>query len=197
MAKNKTKETQNSVADYLTNISDEKKRNDYSAIIELISKHTGIEPKIWGTSIVGFGIYHYKYNSGHEGEAPLAGIASRANAITLYLGSNFDNRDELLFKFGKHKTGKGCIYIQKLEDIDKEILVNPKNLSIFLTIKKYLTFGYISLAQNWLFLNRGFPNDNPLTIAHSYNSLRFVCIIRVKMVKNSIDYHKKQYAFNI
>jgi hypothetical protein len=130
MAKNKTAETQNSVADYLTNIADEKKRNDCMEIIELITKHTGFEPKMWGTSIVGFGIYHYKYESGHEGEAPLGGIASRANAIVLYLGSNFDNRDELLSKLGKHKTGKGCIYIKKLEDIDKDILVKMVKNSI-------------------------------------------------------------------
>jgi hypothetical protein len=123
MAKNKTIETQNSVAGFLTTIIDEKKRKDCSTIIDLITEHTGLEPKMWGTSIVGFGIYHYKYESGREGDAPLAGIASRTNAITLYLGSDFDKREELLSKFGKHTTGKGCIYIQKLEDIDLIILI--------------------------------------------------------------------------
>jgi Domain of unknown function (DU1801) len=122
MAKNKTTETDNSVVDYLKTIKDEKKRKDCSAIIDLITENTGLKPKMWGTSIVGFGLYHYKYESGHEGDAPLAGFASRANAITLYLGSDFEKRDELLSKFGKHKTGKGCIYIQKLEDIDTSIL---------------------------------------------------------------------------
>jgi hypothetical protein len=129
MAKNKTIETQNSVAEFLTTITDEKKRKDCSAIIDLITEHTGLEPKMWGTSIVGFGIYHYKYESGREGSAPLAGIASRANAITLYLG-DFDKKEELLSKFGKHKTGKGCIYIQKLEDIDKGILIKMVKNSI-------------------------------------------------------------------
>src|SRR6185295_16598357 len=99
MAKNKTIETQNSVAGFLKKIKDEKRRNDFSAIIDLIKKATGFEPKMWGTSIVGFGNYHYKYESGREGDAPLAGLASRANAITLYLGSEFDKRDELLAKF--------------------------------------------------------------------------------------------------
>ena len=130
MAKNKTIETQNSVAAFLTTITDGKKRKDCSAIIDLITEHTGLEPKMWGTSIVGFGIYYYKYESGREGNAPLAGIASRANAITLYLGSNFDKREELLSKFGKHKTGKGCIYIQKIEDIDISVLIKMVKNSI-------------------------------------------------------------------
>ncbi len=130
MAKNKTTETQNSVTGFLRTITNEKKRNDCSAIIDLITEHTGLEAKMWGTSIVGFGIYHYKYDSGHEGSAPLAAIASRANAITLYLGSTFYKREELLSKFGKHKTGNGCIYIQKLEDIDTGILIKMVKNSI-------------------------------------------------------------------
>ena len=130
MAKNKTIETQASVAEFLAAITDDKKRKDFSAIIELITKQTGLEPKMWGTSIVGFGSYHYKYESGREGDAPLTGIASRANAITLYLGSNFDKREELLSKFGKHKIGGGCIHIQKLEDIDTGILIKMIKNSI-------------------------------------------------------------------
>lgn len=122
MAKNKTTETENSVAAYLNNILDETRRNDCSEIIELINQQTGLEPKMWGTAIVGFGSYHYKYQSGHEGDAPLVGFASRVNAIVLYLASDFEQKTELLQKFGKHKTGKGCIYIQKLEDIDINIL---------------------------------------------------------------------------
>ncbi len=130
MAKNKTIETQASVAGFLKAIKDEKRRKDFSAIVDLITEHTGLEPKMWGTSIVGFGVYHYKYESGREGEAPLAGMASRANAITLYLGSNFDKREELLSKFGKHKIGGGCIHIQKLEDVDTGILIKMVKNSI-------------------------------------------------------------------
>ena len=129
MAKNKTTETRDSVADFLTTIKDEKRRKDCSAIIDLITKHTRLEPKMWGTSIIGFGIYHYKYESGHEGSAPLIGLASRANAITLYL-SNVKEKEELLKKFGKHKMGKGCIYIQKLEDIDTGVLTKMVDNSI-------------------------------------------------------------------
>ncbi len=123
MAKqNKTVETEASVSDYLMAINDEKRRHDSAAIIDLMKEQSGHEPKMWGPAIVGFGSYHYKYDSGREGDAPLIGFASRANAISLYLGSSFDNREELLSKFGKHKTGKGCIYIQKLEDIDLGVL---------------------------------------------------------------------------
>jgi hypothetical protein len=130
MAKNKTTETQASVAGYLKTIKDEKRRKDCSAIIELITKHTGLEPKMWGTAIVGFGSYHYKYESGREGDAPLTGIASRANSITLYLGTNFEKREELLSKFGKHKISGGCIHIQKIEDIDTGILIKMAKNSI-------------------------------------------------------------------
>ena len=137
MAKNKTTENQNSVADFLTAITEGKRRTDCSAIIDLITKHTGLEPKMWGTSIVGFGSYHYKYESGREGDAPLAGIASRANAITLYLPAAFDKREELLSKFRKYKTGKGCIYIQNLEDIDPGVLIKMVENSISYWQKKY------------------------------------------------------------
>lgn len=130
MVKIKTTQTDNSVQEYLLNISDDKRRRDCTAIIALISEETGLEPKMWGTSIIGFGSYHYKYESGHEGDAPLAGLSSRTNAITLYLASNFTNKEALLLKFGKHKTGKGCIYIKRLEDIDTDILKNMIKNSI-------------------------------------------------------------------
>src|SRR5580765_3551751 len=122
MIKNKTTETKKSVSGFLKTITDEKKRKDFSVIIDLITKHRRLEPKMWGTGIVGFGTYHYKYESGREGDAPLAALSPRANAITLYL-SNVKAKEDLLKKLGKHKTGGGCIYIQKLEDIDKAILI--------------------------------------------------------------------------
>src|SRR5580765_2632878 len=130
MIKNKTTETKKSVSGFLKTITDEKKRKDFSVIIDLITKHRRLEPKMWGTSIVGFGSYHYKYESGREGDAPLAGIASRANSITLYLGSEFDKRDELLSKFGKYKLSGGCIQIQNLDDIDTTVLAKMVKNSI-------------------------------------------------------------------
>jgi hypothetical protein len=130
MAKNKTIETGESIAGFLKTITDAQKRADVSVIIELVTKHTGLQPKMWGTSIVGFGSYHYKYESGREGDAPLAGIAPRANAITLYLGSTFDKREELLSEFGKYKLSGGCIHIKKLEDIDRAVLIKMFKNSI-------------------------------------------------------------------
>jgi hypothetical protein len=137
MAKNKTTETENSVTDYIAAIADEKRRNDCAAIIDLVTKQTGIKAKMWGPGIVGFGNYHYKYESGHEGDAPRAGLASRSNAITLYLGNAFDNREELLAKFGKHKTGKSCVYIQKLEDISTDVLSTMFKNAIAHSLKQY------------------------------------------------------------
>ncbi|QHV95075.1 DUF1801 domain-containing protein [Spirosoma endbachense] len=122
MAKNKTTENENSVEDYLNAIPEEKKRKDCSELITQITTRTGLTPKMWGTGIVGFGSYHYIYESGREGDAPLTGLASRSTAITLYLATSFDQKQELLQKLGKHKAGKGCIYIQKLDDIDMDVL---------------------------------------------------------------------------
>jgi Domain of unknown function (DU1801) len=137
MAKNKTTETQASVAAFLKKISDAKRRKDFSAIIDLVTEHTGFEAKMWGTAIVGFGSYDYKYESGREGSAPLVGIASRSSAIALYLSAGFDNREELLAKFGKHTAAKGCVYIKSLEDIDKVILIKMVKNSIRYYKNKY------------------------------------------------------------
>lgn len=137
MAKNKTTETKSSVAAYVKTIKDEKRRKDFSTIIELIAKHTGLEPKMWGTAIVGFGSYHYKYDSGREGDAPLAAISSRSSSIVIYLISVFDQREELLAKFGKHKTDKGCVHIQKLEDVDSAILIKMVKNNIAYRKKEY------------------------------------------------------------
>lgn len=122
MAKaNKTTETKESVTEFLKTIKDEQKKNDCLSIINLISKHTKMKPKMWGSAIVGFGSYHYKYDSGREGDAPLVGLSPRANAITLYL-SNVKSKADLLKKLGKHKLGGGCVYVQKLEDINEDVL---------------------------------------------------------------------------
>lgn len=122
MAENKTKATDLSVESYLSSIADDSRREDCEALAKLMSKATKQLPKMWGTSIVGFGSYHYKYESGREGESPLAGFSSRKGDITLYLASGFAGQDELLSKLGKHKTGKGCLYIRKLSDVDLKTL---------------------------------------------------------------------------
>ncbi|MDB5200516.1 MAG: hypothetical protein JWO92_2479 [Chitinophagaceae bacterium] len=130
MAENKTIETNTSVDTFIKTIPDEKKRKDFSEIISLFKKQSGYKPKMWGNAIIGFGSYHYKYESGREGDAPVIALSPRAKSITLYLGSEFEKREELLSKFGKHKLSGGCIHIQKLEDIDKSILLTMIKNSI-------------------------------------------------------------------
>ncbi len=122
MAKNKTAETAVSVNDFINAVKDETKRKDSFSLIDLIEKQTGFEPKMWGPRIIGFGSYHYKYDTGHAGDSPLVGFSPRAAALTLYLSGQFENREDLLEKLGNHKTGKGCIYVKKLGDINIETL---------------------------------------------------------------------------
>jgi hypothetical protein len=122
MAENKTKATDASVDAYLAAIADPARRSDCEALARLMAKVVGQPPKLWGTSIVGFGSYHYKYASGREGDSCLLGFASRRGDITLYGLGTFDGREELLSKLGKHKTGKGCVYVSKMSDIDIKIL---------------------------------------------------------------------------
>jgi hypothetical protein len=122
MADNKTKATELSVDSYFSTIKDESRRNDCEALSKLMSKVTKEKPKMWGTSIVGFGTYHYKYESGREGESPVAGFSSRKGDITLYLASGYPKQEELFSKLGKYKTGKGCLYIRKLSDVDLKTL---------------------------------------------------------------------------
>ncbi|MBN8820414.1 MULTISPECIES: DUF1801 domain-containing protein [unclassified Spirosoma] len=129
MATNKTTETNQSVTDFINAVADETKRIDSFRIVELMQIQTGFEPKMWGASIVGFGSYHYKYDSGREGNAPLVGFSPRANALTLYLGT-FERKDELLQKLGKHKIGKGCVYIKNLRDVDADVLKEMVTLSV-------------------------------------------------------------------
>ena len=118
MARLKTQKTDASVREFLAAVADEKKRNDSFSVLELMSEVTGEEPAMWGTSIVGFGSYRYRYASGQEGEWPLVGFSPRKQNLTLYIMSGFDEYDSLLTDLGKYKTGKSCLYINKLEDVD-------------------------------------------------------------------------------
>ena len=118
MAKLKTQKNDASVEDFLNGVSHERKREDSFAILELMRDVTGEEPAMWGTSIVGFGSYRYKYASGREGEWFLTGFSPRKRNLTLYIMAGFENYDSLLADLGKHKTGKSCLYINKLEDVD-------------------------------------------------------------------------------
>lgn len=122
MAANKTVETTHSVIDFINTIKDDARRADCIKLDSLITSQTGLSPKMWGSAIVGYGSYHYKYESGHEGDAPLVGFASRTNALVLYLAIDFETKEALLQKLGKHKVGKGCLYLKKLTDVDTDVL---------------------------------------------------------------------------
>jgi len=138
MAKNKTTETEISVIDFINNfVDDEAKRNDAFELLKIMQNVTGFEPRMWGSSIIGFGSYHYKYASGHEGDAPLVGFSPRKAAISLYIYLS-DNKEELLSKLGKYKAAKSCIYIKKLTDIDLEILKIMISTSVKELQKLYL-----------------------------------------------------------
>jgi hypothetical protein len=122
MAEVKTKETTASVAEFLKGISDAQRREDCRAVSEIMRDVTGEEPKMWGSSIVGFGRYHYKYESGREGDWMITGFSPRKSDLTLYLMGGFESSPELMKKLGKYKTGKACLYIKKLADVDVDVL---------------------------------------------------------------------------
>jgi hypothetical protein len=121
MTENKTKATNASIHDFLKN-ADEQKRKDSLVLIDMMSKITKEKPKLWGSSIIGFGSYHYKYESGHEGDSCLTGFSPRKAAFSIYISNGFTKLPELLKKLGKHKTGVACLYIKKLEDVDLNVL---------------------------------------------------------------------------
>jgi hypothetical protein len=132
----KTKINDASVEKFLKTIPDEKKRQDSFAILDMMKDVTGEEPKMWGTSIIGFGTYRYKYASGMEADWLRIGFSPRKQNLSLYIMSGFQQREELMAKLGKHSTGKGCLYIKKLEDIDQEVLKELIKAS-FTAIRKY------------------------------------------------------------
>ena len=136
MAKNKTAETAVSVSGFIDKIKDETKRDDSYKIIKLMQEQSGLKPKMWGPSIIGFGSYHYKYESGHEGDMPIVGFSPRSTAIVIYLSANFEKREQLLKKFGKHKTTKGCIYVKKLADVDMDVLKQMITANVKIHAKK-------------------------------------------------------------
>jgi hypothetical protein len=122
MAENKTKKTDVSVNDFLNSITDEQKRQDGFTLLALMSEITGLEPKMWGASIVGFGDVHYKYASGREGDWFKVGFSPRKQNLTLYIMDGFPKYHDLLAQLGKHKTGVSCLYLKKLADVDLPVL---------------------------------------------------------------------------
>ncbi|WP_338769545.1 DUF1801 domain-containing protein [Bernardetia sp. ABR2-2B] len=122
MSENKIKQNENSVENFLNSIENEQRKKDAFEVLELMKSITGLEPKMWGDSMVGFGSYHYKYESGREGDYFITGLAPRKANLSIYIIDGFGKYEELLEKLGKHKTSVSCLYITKLDKIDKNIL---------------------------------------------------------------------------
>jgi hypothetical protein len=130
MAKNKTTQTSASVEDFVSKVKNETRRSDSVKLIKIFKSITGFEPKMWGPTIIGFGTFHYKYASGHEGDAPLAAFSPRKDSLVLYFDPEFEGRENLLSKLGKHKSSKSCVYAKKLDDLDIVVLKQMTKNSI-------------------------------------------------------------------
>lgn len=122
MYEQKTKQTDNSVIEFIENVENPKKREDAYRLLDIFTKTTGYPAKMWGPSIIGFGTYHYKYASGHEGDAPLVGFSPRKAKISLYFATGDPGREALLQDLGKHTAAKACVYINKVADINVDVL---------------------------------------------------------------------------
>ena len=133
----KTKPTAVSVESHLAAIANEEQRDDARRLAELMRSVTGQEPTMWGPTIVGFGSYHYKYASGHEGDSALAAFAARGRELVVYIADGFDGRDDLLGRLGKHRTGKVCVYIRRLADVDLKVLETLISRSVAETERRY------------------------------------------------------------
>lgn len=138
MAKNKTAQTNENVIQFIeTFATSEQKKQDSYALLQLMQEVSGYEPKMWGPTIIGFGSYHYKYDSGHEGDAPLLGFSPRKAAISLYVFTGLKEHEPLLEGLGKFKMGKSCIYANKVADINLEVLKKLMQETIVYMNNKY------------------------------------------------------------
>lgn len=137
MAENRTTQQNTSVEAFIDAVPDSARRSDARALIRLMSAATGENPKMWGPSIVGFGSYHYVYESGREGDAPLTGFSPRRAATVLYLHLGLEGAADELAKLGKHTAGKGCLYLKKLADVDETVLERIVVRSVAAMRKKY------------------------------------------------------------
>ncbi|WP_054954931.1 DUF1801 domain-containing protein [Paenibacillus dakarensis] len=133
----KTKPTDNSVLEFIENVDSPGKREDAYKLLDIFTETTGYEAKMWGPSIIGFGSYHYKYKTKHEGDAPLVGFSPRKAKISLYFATGDTKRDELLKDFGKHTAGKGCVYINKVADVNTDVLKALINQSVHFLKEQY------------------------------------------------------------
>lgn len=130
MAELKTKPTEESPSKFLKGIEDDQKRLDCLELLSVMEDITSKKPKMWGKSIVGYGQYHYKYDSGREGDYFVTGFSPRKQNLTIYIMLGFSRYERLMSKLGKYKTGKSCLYIKKLDDIDRGLLIELISLSV-------------------------------------------------------------------
>ena len=133
----KTKPTKVSAKSHIAAMANEEQRNDARRLVALMRRVTRQEPRMWGPSIVGFGSYHYKYATGHEGDSALAGFAARGRDLVVYTAPDFEGRDALLAKLGAHTTGKVCVYIRRLGDVDLKVLETLVSRSVADTKRRY------------------------------------------------------------
>ena len=122
MAENKTRKTGASVEKFIASVENKRRREDGLTLLEMMREITGLEPEMWGPSIIGFGDYHYKYASGREGDMFLTGFSPRKQSLSLYIMDGFDGRDDLLARLGKHRRSVSCLYVNKLADVDMDVL---------------------------------------------------------------------------
>lgn len=118
----KTQKTEASVAKFLATVPGAGRRADAQALCELMTEATGAQPAMWGSSIVGFGSYHYRYASGQEGDWPAVGFSPRRQALTVYISEGLEDHTGLLARLGTHTTGKSCVYLKRLSDVDSSVL---------------------------------------------------------------------------
>ena len=138
-ARNKTQPTELSVADYLAAIPDEQRRSQCEQLDQIMQSITRRPPVMWGTQIVGYGRYHYRYESGREGRHLITGFSSRASNISIYIMSGFSGHEDLMAKLGPHKTGKSCLYVKDLDDIELAVLKRLIRASVAYMRKTYTT----------------------------------------------------------
>jgi hypothetical protein len=141
MVETKTKPTGVSVGEFLAKVEDPQKRADSAVLIEMMERITGEKPYMWGPSIIGFGKFHYKYDSGHEGDTCRAGFSPRKAEFSIYLSGYWpevaDKHNALLARLGKHRMGKGCLYVKRLSDVDVKVLEKLVKLSFDAVNKRY------------------------------------------------------------
>ena len=135
--RNKTRQTGSSVDAFIDAVGNDRRRKDARTVKALMERVPGWEPKMWGPGIVGYGEYHYKYESGREGDFLITGFSPRKNALTIYILPGFERYADLMEKLGKHKTGRSCLYINKLEDVDLSVLEELVRLSVEYMVEKY------------------------------------------------------------